>query len=90
MIGPRSAIAIGMSHINVWKQFLQTNKEQCIIFEDDALFVDNFVEKLKIGLSNTPDDYDMLYIGCFGCQNQFNYHTIIKGRTIYKKVNKSV
>ena len=87
ILGPRSAIGIGMSHINAWKQFLQTNKENCIILEDDALFEDNFMEKLTIGLNNTPDDYDMLYIGCFGCQSKYNYHTIIRSRMIYEEVN---
>jgi len=86
-IGPKSAIGIGMSHINTWKLFLETDKENCIIIEDDALFVDNFQEKLKVGLENTPKDYDILYLGCFGCQNKYNYHTIIQQQFTYKKIN---
>lgn len=86
-LGPRSAIGIGMSHINVWKMFLESGKPNCLIVEDDALFEDNFVEKLNIGLENTPKDYDILYLGCFGCQNKYNYHTIMNAQFKYEKIN---
>lgn len=86
-IGPKSAIGIGMSHINVWKMFLKSGKENCLIVEDDALFVNNFLTKLKKGLYNTPSDYDILYLGCFGCQSKYNYHTIMHAQFNYKKIN---
>ena len=86
-IGPRSAIGIAMSHINVWKMFLESNKENCLIVEDDALFVNDFTNKLKIGLDNTPSDYDILYLGCFGCQSKYNYHTIMNAQFNYKRIN---
>ena len=86
-IGPRSAIGIAMSHINVWKTFLESKKENCIIVEDDALFVNNFTNKLKRGLDNTPSDYDILYLGCFGCQSRYNYHTIMHAQFDYKRIN---
>lgn len=89
-IGPRSAIGIGMSHIKVWKLFLDSQKPNCIILEDDAILEDNFIEELNIGLENTPDDYDILYLGCFGCQSKYNYHTIMNRRFNYKKINKYV
>jgi GR25 family glycosyltransferase involved in LPS biosynthesis len=86
-IGPRSAIGIAMSHINVWKQFLKSNKENCIIIEDDALFVNDFVKKLNNGVKNTPSNYDILYLGCFGCQSKYNYHTIMHAQFGYEKIN---
>ena len=60
------------------------------IVEDDVIFVDNFLEKFKIGLEHTPEDYDILYLGCFGCQNKYNYHTIMNRRFNFKKINKYV
>jgi len=86
-IGPKSAIGIGMSHINVWKKFIESNKPNCLILEDDALFEDNFIEKLNVGLKNTPSDYDILYLGCFGCQSQFNYLSIFHMKFNYVKIN---
>ena len=86
-IGPKSAIGIALSHIKVWKMFIESNKSNCLILEDDALFEDNFVERMEVGLKNTPSDYDMLYLGCFGCQSQFNQLTIINLSFNYKKVN---
>ena len=40
-------ICCALSHINVYKKFLQTDKEYALIFEDDAVFLDEFSEKLQ-------------------------------------------
>jgi len=95
-IGPKSAIGIALSHIKVWKMLIESNKSNCLVLEDDALFEDNFIEKMKVGLKNTPSDYDILYLGCFGCQNRFNYlsvfHMILNSKIInqHKKINNYV
>ena len=38
-------------------------------------------------MDNTPSDYDILYLGCFGCQNRYNYHTIMHAQFNYKRIN---
>jgi GR25 family glycosyltransferase involved in LPS biosynthesis len=65
-----------MSHIKTWKLFLESNAEYGIIFEDDVVFEDNFKEKLDLGIKNTPKEFDILYLGCFGCQNNVNFNTL--------------
>ena len=40
-------ICCALSHINVYKKFLQTDKEYALIFEDDAVFLDEFSKKLQ-------------------------------------------
>ena len=40
-------ICCALSHINVYKKFLQTDKEYALIFEDDAVFLNDFSEKLQ-------------------------------------------
>ena len=67
--GPKSAIGCGISHMNTWKMFLETNDQYAIIFEDDVILEDNFMEKLKLCLEEVPEDYDILYLGCTGCDN---------------------
>jgi GR25 family glycosyltransferase involved in LPS biosynthesis len=38
-----------------------------LIFEDDVVFVENFVEKFNIFLKSTPDDWDAIFMGsCAG------------------------
>lgn len=67
--GPKSAIGCAISHMNVWKLFLETEEEYAIIFEDDVVLEDNFNEKLEVALREVPKDYDILYLGCTGCDN---------------------
>jgi GR25 family glycosyltransferase involved in LPS biosynthesis len=74
--GPKSSIAIAMSHIKVWKRFLNSQDDYCIIFEDDVVFEPRFREKLDKSLVNTPKDFDILYLGCFGCQSDNNCMTV--------------
>lgn len=74
---PLSVIGIAMAHIKTWKLFLESDAEYGIIFEDDVVFEDNFKKELNIGIKNTPKDFDILYLGCFGCQNNYNFYTAI-------------
>jgi GR25 family glycosyltransferase involved in LPS biosynthesis len=76
MFAPLSVIGCAMSHIKTWKLFLESNAEYGIILEDDVVFEDNFKEKLELGIKNTPKDFDILYLGCFGCQNNINFNTL--------------
>ena len=40
-------ICCALSHIKVYKKFLQTDLKYALIFEDDAVFLDEFSEKLQ-------------------------------------------
>ena len=40
-------ICCALSHINVYKKFIKTNFDYALIFEDDAVFLDEFSEKLQ-------------------------------------------
>jgi len=84
---PLSVIGIAMAHIKSWKLFLESGEEYGIIFEDDVVFEDNFKEELDLGVKNTPKDFDVLYLGCFGCQNNINFHTILFANTGLVNIN---
>jgi GR25 family glycosyltransferase involved in LPS biosynthesis len=67
IFGPKSSIGCSISHISVWKTFLQSNKQYAVIFEDDIIFEShNLKSQISFYLSNTPTDFDILYLGCFG------------------------
>ena len=40
-------ICCALSHINVYKKFIKSNFDYALIFEDDAVFLDEFSEKLQ-------------------------------------------
>ena len=42
---------------------------------------------MDIGIKNTPKDFDILYLGCFGCQNSINFHTILFANTGLININ---
>ena len=48
------------SHIEVLKNY---NYDPLFIFEDDALFVEGFSDKLPIAMSHLPNDWDVAYLG---------------------------
>jgi glycosyl transferase family 25 len=63
--GPKSAIGCALSHLFVWKQFLATNQERAIVFEDDVVLTQNFQSELHKALAELPSDLDVLYLGYF-------------------------
>uniref|UniRef100_A0A6C0CZS7 Glycosyl transferase family 25 domain-containing protein n=1 Tax=viral metagenome TaxID=1070528 RepID=A0A6C0CZS7_9ZZZZ len=74
---PRSVIGCGLSHILAWREFLKTDKEHIIIFEDDVILEPNFDELYTKAIENVPRDFDILYLGCFGCHSDRNFFTTI-------------
>ena len=76
IFAPLSVIGCAMAHIKVWKLFVESGAKYGIVFEDDVIFEDNFREELDKGIKNTPNDFDILYLGCFGCQNNINFNTL--------------
>jgi len=80
-ITPKSVIGIGMAHIKAWNTFLKSGEKYGLILEDDAVFEDNFKERLDKVLNNTPKDFDILYLGCFGCNQPINFSSIVLSNT---------
>ena len=58
------------SHYLAWKFLAKSNLENMLIFEDDILIEDNFIEKYNIAIENVPSDYDVLSI--FVHPNQYD------------------
>lgn len=77
LFGPKSTIGCAMAHIKSWKTFLESGDDKCVIFEDDVVFENEFNEKLKNSLENTPLDFDILFLGCIGCDKDYNFLSLI-------------
>lgn len=100
--GPRTTIGCALSHMMVWKKFIDSfeenklentenklndekennenkeekeNDEWCLIFEDDVILENNFEQNLNKIMEYVPKDFDILYLGCFGCNSKNNFFT---------------
>lgn len=77
--GPKASIGCALSHLYVWKTFLKTHKKYAIVFEDDIILDDityNLSEVIHIHVQQTPQDFDILYLGALGSDNTPNFFTI--------------
>jgi GR25 family glycosyltransferase involved in LPS biosynthesis len=81
---PKSHCAITLSHIYAYTKIINSMYKYNLIFEDDVVLDKNFSNKLKKGLNELPDDYDMLFIGnC--CNLHIPTSMIDSSKCIYNK-----
>lgn len=64
------AWACKQSHQTVIKQAVDDNVGRLLVFEDDALFVEDFNNKLREIYKELPEDWDMFYLGAWHLQCQ--------------------
>ena len=67
VIGPRGAIGCGMSHLLCWDKVVKSGKDYSLILEDDVYFSDDFEDQFTNAINNVPQDFDILYVGCYAC-----------------------
>lgn len=51
------------SHLAIWEQALNTDCEEVLILEDDALFATDFVPQVALFLDSLPANWHQLYLG---------------------------
>lgn len=79
-------LGCAMSHIQLWRDLLLSNKDIYVILEDDVMLTDDFDNELHI-LFNTlknDTDWDLLYLGI----NDDNYSDFYEDYFIYEKIMK--
>lgn len=54
-------VAVMSSHMAIWKDCYNRGVKSVLIFEDDAIFVDNFNTELNSKLKTLPSDYDIIH-----------------------------
>jgi len=86
----KSEICNALSHLEAFKKIAASDKDYGIIIEDDVIFKNNFIEKLNNLISNTPNDFDVIFFG-----SSFNIPRLDKltksktlkiKKSIYKKI----
>ena len=79
----RSTMSLHLKHLYVYKLLAQ-GTEDALVFEDDIILCDNFMETLNKYLSQLPTDYDMLFLGN-GCNLHIEKEKILPHKFIYEK-----
>jgi len=51
------------AHVRIMEDCLSNGIESVLIFEDDAVFIEGFVEKVRQFWEHLPDDWGMVYLG---------------------------
>lgn len=70
----RSQTACGSSHKNIIKIAKENNFENVLIFEDDALFLENFNEVIKKSIEQSKElNWDLFYLSCNLFDNPINF-----------------
>jgi GR25 family glycosyltransferase involved in LPS biosynthesis len=65
-ICPNGIIGCGVSHMKIYEDALKNNYKNILVLEDDVYFCDELYEELNKAMIELPEDYDILYLGCFG------------------------
>jgi beta-1,4-mannosyl-glycoprotein beta-1,4-N-acetylglucosaminyltransferase len=75
--------AISLSHFYAFKD-IAANHNNALIFEDDVILCEDFVNRLSLYMNQLPDDYDILFIGD-GCAQHIENSKLEPGKYIYEK-----
>ena len=89
-----SMIGCWLSHYKLWKYIVKNKYDNVLILEDDAYPVyqnEEFQQKLNEYWTQVPEDWDMVYLGCFGTCDQAstekNFFSLYSGKNnekVYK------
>jgi glycosyl transferase, family 25 len=71
----RGAVGCYLSHLAIYKKLINSNLNYTIIFEDDTIMAADFYERLLVGISVIPKDWDIILLGvmCLKCDIEKNY-----------------
>jgi glycosyl transferase family 25 len=95
----KGEIGCYLSHIEIWKKFLSSDKKYCLIFEDDVQLCENFKKKINVTLreldkNNTNKENDIidaiylnheLHCKLFFGDYECNKHVLLDNMTNIKK-----
>lgn len=80
-------IGCWLSHYYLWQYIVDNNLDNVLVLEDDAEPVDGFDEKLDMLLKKVPENYDLVYLGCFGSCDDIGDDIV---KVLFGKQNKKV
>ena len=64
---PKSVVGIMLAHHNVWRFVVENGLPSAAVFEDDVRITESFSEVVPHAMAELPEDWDLLFLGCFTC-----------------------
>lgn len=61
----REQIGCFLSHSSIWKQALKLNLDKVIIFEDDTMFSDDFIDRFDIFMKEDTSERQIIRLGAY-------------------------
>jgi GR25 family glycosyltransferase involved in LPS biosynthesis len=80
----KNLISLFLKHIYIYNLIIKNNEDYVLIFEDDIILDNNFMEKLNNYIEDLPKDFDALFIGN-GCNLHIPNNKIKDGKHIYEE-----
>lgn len=89
---PKSVVGCALSHIKCWKKHILKKNNYTLILEDDFFIEDktlfnNLQNIIKFFISQTPTDFDILYLGYIGGNFINNCFNILNKSNTYLDIN---
>lgn len=79
-----------LEHLEIYRKIIKEDLDYALVLEDDAVFIDNFIEKLTETINYFPEDWDTIY-ATNGCENRPDLITdrnFVKKDIFYKSLNR--
>lgn len=61
----REQIGCFLSHSSIWQRALKSNLDKVIIFEDDTIFFDDFIDRFDIFMKEDTSDRQIIRLGAY-------------------------
>jgi glycosyl transferase family 25 len=59
----KGSIGCALTHKKIWKQIINSDKKNTLIFEDDVIIPKNFFKKFNSYSKQIPNDWDIIFLG---------------------------
>jgi len=80
----KSELSIAFKHLKIYEDVVANGVKTALVLEDDVVFEDDFVNNFNFNLMNTPNDWDLIFIGS-GCNLRIPKNKRIPGKIAYRK-----
>jgi GR25 family glycosyltransferase involved in LPS biosynthesis len=92
---PNSILGCALSHIKCWKKHILNNNNYTLVLEDDFFIEDKSLlfdikDIIKFFISQTPNNFDILYLGFIGGDFIKNCFKILNKTGIYININEYI
>lgn len=78
-----SEISLAHKIIEALKDIVKNGYKRSLIFEDDVILIEDFVNTFNANLSATAQDWDFIFIGS-GCNLRVPRNRLVEGQVAYK------